>query len=185
VTTPAEAVDYSQYAGKKVIITIGDPANDKPDEDKEGTVQTANAAAVLLKLKGKSAVEPILTSTIRQIVLAPDSAKEIKQRYLKDVEVGQVRQHLVDRHGFTLDVVNADDFTEEKAVEVHTEQHSGDLKDQLGHVHGERPKTERETAIAAAGETPEQAAEQEALAASDNDPAPQPGDPGDEDEAAF
>lgn len=179
------AVDYSQYTDKRVILTVGTPGNDEPDRNIEGTVQTANAMALLIKLKGKSQTEPIFTKDIVSIELAPDTSRKLTQRYLKEVKVGEFRQHLVDRHGFTLDVVNAEDFTEEKAAAVHTEQHEK-LKDTLGHVHGEKPKTERETAIenAAANETPEQAAEQLALAESDNDPAPQPGDE-DEDEQAF
>ena len=181
------AVDYTQYVDKKVILTVGTPGNDEPDRNIEGTVQTANAVALLIKLKGKSQTEPIFTSQIVSIELAPDTNRELKQRYLKEVKVGEFRQHLVDRHGFTLSTVNDPDFTEEKAAAFHAEQHEGKLKDDLGHVHGERPKTEREKAIEDAGskDTPEQNAEQLSLMESDNDPTPQPGDPGDEDEQAF
>jgi hypothetical protein len=177
------AVDYAQYADKKVIVTVGTPDNDQPDRNIEGTVQAANAMALLIKLKGKSQTEPIFAKDIISIELAPDANRALTQRYLKEVKVGEFRQHLVDRHGFLLDAVNADDFTEEKAAAVHAEQHEKQGA-QLGHVHGEKPKTNAEKAIENVGsaDTPEQAAEQLALAESDNDPAAQPGD---EDNEAF
>lgn len=112
--------DLTEYTGKRVIVTRNvDATADAPEhaEEIEGTAVTANELGILLKPRGKTALELIEAGTIEQVVLAPEKPSEIKARALQPVADGQVRQHLADRHGLDLSQVNA--LTEEDAAEYH------------------------------------------------------------------
>lgn len=100
----------------------------------EGTLRSVTDLAILLKLKGRTNSELIEVDEIEDIQFAPEKAKELKAKTLTPVKFGSVRQHLLDRHGYTLEQVNA--MTEEDAFELHR---SIDHKAQeLGHVHGNK-----------------------------------------------
>ena len=143
--------DYSEYEGKKVVVMIGDP-NDKEAEAKqrEGLIQTATPVGILFKDKGRSTGDILDPAQILSIELLPDNRK-VAVKYIKEVDLGSHRQHLVDRHGFLISVANT--LTEEEAVEIHGKQHTENGAD-LGHIHGEKPKTRREQAISVAEGAP-------------------------------
>jgi hypothetical protein len=105
-------------------------------EEVEGTVQTGNALGLLLKPKGKASVEIIEASVIEGIEAAPEKEKKLSVKWLKEVSLGQARQHLLDRHGATLEDVN--EMAEQEAFDFHFEiDHE---EEDLGHRHGEKPK---------------------------------------------
>lgn len=143
----ATVTDYAEYTGKKVILTVKDP-NDLAEGsiEIEGQVQAATTVGMLFKPKGRTTSDIIEPDNILGCELIADDRK-VTPKYIKPVGIGLTRTHLADRHGFLLSVVN--NLTEETAEAAHTKQHAEHGKD-LGHIHGERPKTQRDVAIAAA-----------------------------------
>jgi hypothetical protein len=136
MTTPTP-VDYGRYLEKKVVMMVGDPADpDKEAVQHEGIIKAATAAGVLLKPKGRSIVELFDLNQILGIEVLAE-ANQVVQRTVKLPELGTVRQHLADRHGFL--VPSLEKMTEEAAAEVHNSQHEAIGKD-LGHRH-ETPAT--------------------------------------------
>lgn len=136
MTTPAP-VDYGRYLEKKVVMMVGDPADpDKEAVQHEGVIKAATAAGVLLKPKGRSIVELFDLNQILEIEVLTEG-KQVVQRTVKPPELGMVRQHLADRHGFL--VPPLEKMTEEAAVKAHDSQHETIGKD-IGHRH-ETPAT--------------------------------------------
>jgi hypothetical protein len=135
MTTPP--TDYGRYKEKKVVMMVGDPADpDKEAVQHEGVIKAATAAGVLLKPKGRSIVELFDLNQILGIEVLAE-ANQVVQRTVKLPELGTVRQHLADRHGFL--VPPLEKMTEEEAVQAHNSQHEAIGKD-LGHRH-ETPAT--------------------------------------------
>ena len=137
------AKDYSQYNGKKVVVIRNlAEANEKGETavEVEGTIQAANARGGLLKPKGKSSYELIEMKEIEDVRLVETSVKPIKRKKLKPVEIGGARNHLAERHGYSLSEVN--EMTEEDALTEH-ESIDHEASD-IGHVHVE--KSDEQTA---------------------------------------
>jgi hypothetical protein len=155
--------DYTQFVNKKVILTVKNPDDAEGSKEREGTIVTATPVGIMFRDKGRATSDILLPAEILGVVLAPDNRK-ITPKYIKEVELGNVRTHLADRHGFLLEVVN--DLNEEQAKIVHDKQHAEHGGD-LGHIHGERPRTQREQAIADAEAKPDDGGALEDAAAQD------------------
>jgi hypothetical protein len=140
--------DYSEYVGKKVILTR--KVADGSADEVEGSLEVANAGGILIKPKGKVGMELIEAGDVIQVVLAPETSKKLKAKKIKPIKVGQARSHLLERHGATLTEVNA--MTEEDAYGLHEE--IDHVAADLGHVHSDGEATE-----ASAEDTPESDAE--------------------------
>lgn len=129
----SETLELSQYEGQRVIVTR--KLEDGTLDEIEGTCQSGNELGLLIKPRGKASVEIIEASDIEQVVFAPEKLKNLSPKYIKEVTYGQARQHLLDRHGYTIGQVNA--MTEESALHVHASiDHEAN---DLGHRHGEKP----------------------------------------------
>ena len=143
------SADYSEFQGKKVIVVRNLP---EPDEngaqavEVEGLAQSANELGILIKPKGKVKLDLIPADEIEEVSFAPEKAKALKAKTLKVVEYGQARAHLLERHGVDLEWVNS--VSEQEAYDYHKTLDHVELK--LGHVHGEKSKSEAEQAIAEA-----------------------------------
>lgn len=127
--------NLAQYDGKKVIVVKN---LDAPNEDGhsaieiEGTVLSTNQAiGIVIKPKGKTMSELIKTGEIEDVRLVPVTIKAIKAKEIKAVTLDNVRQHLVDRHGFALTLINSAD--DERALKMHAEIDHSDL----GHTHAD------------------------------------------------
>lgn len=145
-----DTVDLAQFQGNKVVVQVLlDEPNEKGETliELEGKAEAANALGVLIKPKGRTQVELVERGKIESIELAPESEKKLTARSLLPVDFGKVRQHLLDRHGVTLEEVNG--LTEESAQTYHNDlQHDG-----LGHKHEEKkPAEERAEAVEEAAE---------------------------------
>jgi hypothetical protein len=143
VTTTAS---LSTYEGKKVIVTVNlKEPNEKGESaiEIEGTAQNANDLGILLKPKGKTNLELIEAADIEDVRYAPEPDKKLTAKSLKDVEYGQAKQHLLDRHGLTLTDINS--LTEQAALDYHSGLDHKALD--LGHVHGAKASEERAAAL--------------------------------------
>lgn len=132
-------LDLSQYHDKKVIVVrnLSEP-NDEGhgSEEVEGKVLSANnEVGLLIKPVGKVMATLIKPSEIEKVELAPTTLRTFKQKVVKEVTLDAVRQHLIDKHGFSLTLINSAD--ENRAMKIHADIDHSDL----GHAHGE-PKTE-------------------------------------------
>src|SRR4051812_43510634 len=120
-TTATEKVDYTQYQDKKVVLTVKDDKDPEAVKELEGTITTATPVGILFKARGRATADLILPDQIVAVELAPDNRK-VTVKYIKPVQLGQVRTHLADRHGFLLSMLNT--ITEEEAVLIHDKQHA-------------------------------------------------------------
>lgn len=130
------------YINKEAIFHV--KQEDGSLREIQGTIMAATVAGVAYKEKSKGMDLISSPSLIEEIDFAPTKPKAVSQKKLKPIEFGNVRQHLVDRHGVELSW--AKDADEKAAYEYHEElDHSN-----LGHVHvaPEEKKDEREEALA-------------------------------------
>ena len=131
--------DFSEYRGKKVIVTQnkGDGA-----VEVEGLVETTNTLGILIKPKGKTNLVLIEASEVESVRYAPEKIKQLKPKSLAPVQYGQARQHLADRHGYALK--DLAEYPEADAFDFHkTIDHSD-----LGHNHDPKPEPEAEAEVA-------------------------------------
>ena len=126
--------NLAQFCDQRVIVIYNLP---EPNEDGhtaeevEGLVVTANdSVGIVIKPAGKTLVRLIKTVDIEKIDLAPTSLRVFKQKTMRVIGLDTVRQHLLDRHGWSLSVINGMD--ENKAMEIH----KGIDHANLGHAHG-------------------------------------------------
>lgn len=129
--------NLKQFDGKKVVLVrnLDAPAADgSTAEEIEGTVITANPLGVLIKPKGKTQGILVEADKIEgEIRFVETKAKKLTKRWLKDLEYGNARQHLISAHGYKVSEI--DKMTEQAAFDFHkTLDHSD-----LGHQHGEKP----------------------------------------------
>lgn len=133
--------EVKEFEGKDVILHRRQ--EDGSLAELTAHVKMATEAGIAVKVKGKSALEFIPSiDEIEEIAAAPVKAKSVVQKKLKPIEVGQARQHLLDRHG--IDFSWAKDADEQAAFEYH----QGLDHSNLGHVHEAPKPDEREKALA-------------------------------------
>jgi len=123
--------NLKQYAGKKVVVVR--KAADGSLEEIEGTAQTANDLAIVLKPKGKTVNELIEAGDIEEVRYVAEKLKELKSKSLKEVVHGDARGHLAERHGIALSILAK--LTEENALANHSDLDHSDL----GHNHDPKP----------------------------------------------
>lgn len=131
MTTATPTIDLLPYDGKRVNLKYVTTADDgsKTEHEIVFNVDTAAPAAIMGKEKGKSSIQMIEARNILGIELAEEKPKNILKKHLKPVELGQARQHLVDRHGYAVNDIAP--MAEQKAFDFHAEaDHSA-----LGHDH--------------------------------------------------
>lgn len=104
-----------------------------------GTIKAATIAGVPFKTKGKAGIDLIQVKDIEEVALAPSKEKSVTQKKLAIVEMGNARQHLIDRHGVELSW--AKNASEKEAFDWHaTLDHTN-----LGHVHVDKTKDKDES----------------------------------------
>ena len=143
-----DTLDLTEFKEGTTVIVVK-KVQDGTAAEIEGTVQSGNELGLLIKPKGKTKFELILAADIDEVRPVKEDAKPLTRKTLKVVELPQARNHLLERHAFTLAKVNA--MSDEEAFKTH-ESIDHEASD-LGHVHGEKGKSDREAAIdEAAGE---------------------------------
>lgn len=145
--------DLTKYSGQRVVVQVKlDEPNDKGETliEIEGKAEAANALGILIKPKGRTQVELVEVDKIESVELAPESEKKLSAKSLAILDLGKGRQHLLDRHGLTLEEVNQ--LNEEQAFDYHGELDHVELA--LGHKHEEKKAAEEraEATEAAAAE---------------------------------
>lgn len=138
-TTP---VAVEQFVNKRVILHVRQ--EDGSLKEIEGKVEAASEAGMAFKEKGKSSLDLYMPNQIEEITAAPEKPKPVSQKKLKPIELGQARQHLLDRHGVPLSW--AKENTEEAAFEYHQSLDHSDLGHK--HVAEENKPSERDEALA-------------------------------------
>jgi len=131
---PVNADTLADYVGKTVSVTLsGADAGEY-----EGKVEAASPAGMAFKPRGKSTMV-INASDVEAVELPTPGEKKITVKSLKPVGLSDVRQHLVDRHGYKVADIQ-DNMTPEQAQKFHDElDHS-----ELGHNHNRLEKDEKE-----------------------------------------
>lgn len=137
--------NIDQYQGKKIVLVRNEPGKTDAVE-LEGTATIANEMGILLKPKGKTSLELIDLDQIESVEFVVEKDKPLSRKTLKVVEYGAAKNHLLERHGFTLARVN--ELSEKDALKLHNSiDHEAD---DLGHVHGDKNATARAEAVASA-----------------------------------
>lgn len=127
------AQDYSQYDGKKVVVTV-----EGAEAPLEGTVDSGNELGLLFKPKGKASLDLIDAAKITNIEVLPEAPKKITVKALLPLKDSAARQHLVDRHGYK--IADIESLSESDALEFHNGEveHEG-----LAHSHDGKPKADK------------------------------------------
>lgn len=128
----ADLASFKEYEGKRVVLTRN--LADGTTAEEEGTVDTISAIGLLFKKKGSSSLDLVQSDEIEGITLAPTKEVSIKAKTLKPVQLGGARNHLLERHAYTLKQVNG--MTEEDAFRVHA--NIDHVAADLGHVHADK-----------------------------------------------
>lgn len=136
-TQAEEKIDLSQYTNKAVTVVrkLAEP-NEKGETaiEIEGKVQIGNDVGLLIKPKGKVQFDLIPRSEIEDVYLTPEKSKKLVASKIRPVGIGNIRRHLLDRHGVTLEWANK--VSEEQAKEYH--DGLDHVANNLGHVHVEK-----------------------------------------------
>lgn len=131
-------LNLDQYDQQKVVLVrnVTDDEGNVAAEEAEGTVLAVNpSGGILFKPKGRVSGILVMTDDIESIGFAPIKEKPIAVRYLREVKFGSTRQHLADRHGYTLDGDLAG-MSEQDALA----EHEAIDHEELSHRHGEKPE---------------------------------------------
>lgn len=133
--TASEATkNLEQWNGKRVTVVRNLPEPNEAGDSSveiEGLVQVGNDMGILIKPKGKVTFDLIPIDEIEEVFEKAEESKELKASKLKPVKRENVKRHLLDRHGYTLEWVNG--VTDEQA-ETHHDQ-IDHVASKLGHVH--------------------------------------------------
>jgi len=116
--------NYEELVGKLVVIekTNGEVLN--------GTLEAANpGVGAVLKPKGKARTILLEWDEIQEISRKARGPKKLRQKHLKPIEITAVRDHLIDRHGYELEAIQA--LSDQEAAEFH----DGLDHSTLGHDH--------------------------------------------------
>lgn len=129
--------DITQFQGKKVILV---KKLDEPDSEGntlvevEGEAMEANpSVGLFFRPRGKTMGGLVKLDELEDIRLAPITLKPVKVKGLKNMTLDTVRQHLADRHGFSVELLGT--TNEEQAAKIHNDLHAA-TKD-LAHNHGD------------------------------------------------
>lgn len=137
----------TEYVGKRVDITFSPEAFDgetDPVTQVTGKVENANEIGFVFKPAGSSKSRLYQVEHIETIAMAPEAEPVLRARRLDPATLKGVKRHLVDRHGYTLEDINA--MSPERGLDFHDDEvnHEG-----LGHFHAE-PKAKQDDAAEAA-----------------------------------
>jgi len=123
---PVDPKSLEQFEGKQVILH---KITDDGLQELEGKIEAASEFGVAFKERGKRDSDLVEPGQIEEIALAPSKPKKLSQKKLKPVTDSTVRQHLLDRHGYELGVVN--EMSDDAALREHDDiDHT-----ELGHLH--------------------------------------------------
>lgn len=136
---PTATQSLSQFTGKKVTVVYTVEGKSEAIEA-EGKVDTGNDLGLLFKPKGKTQLILIPAASIEDVRLEEEKAKALTRKTLKVVQLGQARNHLLERHAYTLTKVN--ELTEQQAFDEHAglDHEASDL----GHVHKDKDSNDKE-----------------------------------------
>jgi hypothetical protein len=121
----------AQFAGKNVTIKL---SGQYADQSGEGRCEAAGPFGVAFKPKGKGAI--IVEAANVEAIEASAVVKKITRKSLLPATADNVRQHLVDRHGYKVSDIEA--YSPEQALEFHATLEHGEL----GHDHNKTPDNE-------------------------------------------
>lgn len=127
--------DVQDYIGKKVDLVLND---DGEQVDLTGKIESANSLGFVFKPFGSPKVALYEVGQIVNLALAAEKEAPLKPRRINPVDMGNVKRHLVDRHGYPLadiDTMSADDALDFHETQV---QHAS-----LSHFHADaKPKAD-------------------------------------------
>lgn len=124
--------DVQEYIGKKVDLILND---DGEQAELTGTIESANSLGFVFKPARSPKVALYEVAQIENISLAPEREPELKARRLDPVSLTGVKRHLVDRHGYPLEDINA--MSAEDAFDFHNVQVD---HGPLSHYHAPKPE---------------------------------------------
>jgi hypothetical protein len=126
-----DATFVRKLFGKNVILTI---QGEDGTETLEGKVAVVSDAGLALKMRSSTRIIDINRILGFEEQARPKRKRVIKRYVRKIDEESDARQHLADRHGVLVSVLNAVDS--ETAREMHDKINHLDL----GHQHGDKPQ---------------------------------------------
>lgn len=131
MSVDVENIEQFKDQRVKIVRNVDGEDGQRVAEELIATVTAASTDVILVRPKGRTSQLLIDVPTLESISLDDDAIKDVRQRTLRPVKLGDARQHLADRHGWTLFRVNR--LTEETAFA----EHEAANHDELSHCHKE------------------------------------------------
>lgn len=127
---------YRPWIGREVVVVANAEKSDgtKLAVEIRGELRAVHVEGIMIRPKGRTTPEMVSTSEIEKFDLYDELPKPISSKRLADVAFGSIRQHLADRHGVSLNDLNAPDFTEAHAYDFHLDDHS-ETAEPISHFH--------------------------------------------------
>jgi hypothetical protein len=122
--------------GKKVTVQHN---VDGELQEQDGTLLEVNEGAIMFRQSGNKTPQIILVPVIEAIVGQAVKPKKLVAKQIKAVSASDVRQHLVERHGYALSAIEP--YSPEDALAFHAGLDHSDL----GHTHAEVSTPEEST----------------------------------------
>lgn len=138
-----DAASVARFHDKIVVINVEN--KDGTFSTVEGRVLAANEAGIALRNRSNTRIVDLkdIIGEIEEV--GRPRRKKVLRRYVREIGPDDsVKQHLADRHGILVSVLNAVD------EDTTRELHDGIIHDDLGHRHGDRPQrgnTDVDTAV--------------------------------------
>lgn len=131
----------AQLDGYRVTVTWNKPGEAEP-WTREGKVVAASESGILVKPKGAMLGELIAATEIVSLTVLSEQDAKVARRRLRLMKLSDVRQHLADRHGYSVSALmkntDASCLAEHEAID-----HSD-----LAHFHENREETALGQALA-------------------------------------
>lgn len=129
-----QLMNYKKWAldERRVVAVINLPNGEAIEID--GQLKAVHERGIMIRPKGRITPEMANMDDVEKLELYDDIPKPIGEKSMQHIAFGVIRQHLADRHGFALEELNAREFTESKAYDVHVAEHAPGA-DKMSHFH--------------------------------------------------
>lgn len=128
---------HFEWKNRRVVVTVNLP---KPNAEGltaieiDGTLTGVHERGIMIKPRGRTTPEMIAPEQLESFELYDEIPQPIEQKVMAEVPFGKIRQHLADRHAFSLLELNASNYTETPAYDDHLRDHD-ENGETLSHRH--------------------------------------------------
>lgn len=132
--TEAQLTRFRQWANDKrrVVATVNTPGG---LVEFDGELKAIHTSGFMIRPRGRPGHEMAKMTDVEKLELFDERPKPIEGKRMAHITYGSIRQHLADRHGFAIEDLNGQDYTENVAYDVHEAEHAPNADGTVSHFH--------------------------------------------------